>query len=482
MAKVSEKLTKRLLIVPLWVAVFTLQSTSVSAQSSIAPCPRALSIDLAAITAEAVCLTQRYIQIDTTNPPGNEAAAADFLEAFLKDEGIPSKRFEGTPGRANVYARLRGDGSKKALMLVHHMDVVPAIASAWTEPPFAGVVRDGHLWGRGSLDNKGPGIMEVLSFVLLKRLGLQLARDVVLLAVADEEQGGGKGARFIAEHHFDKIADVEFALNEGGVMLQLGENKFRYGVEFAQKAPLWLEIVADGVQGHGSRPSPAAATHTLIRALARLEQFEFPIVVTDAVQTVFFARAASMQPAEQEIYQDLRGALKKEEFRNEFMSNPNNARMVRNTLAITTLTGSAKENILPARASAVLDLRLLPAQSPETVIAELERIIDDPAITTRTILSSTSHAASIETELFHAIGTLVARYDPGAHVVPNFISGFTDCNVFRAKGITCYGFMPIRFSPANFHLLHGRDERIDTVELGRATLLLHELVRDMVSD
>ncbi len=479
MPNVYKRLTNRLLYLPLWATMAVFYTTNVSAQSH---CPRALSLDLAAITAEAVCLAQRYIQIDTTNPPGNETAAVDFLAAFLAQEGIPITRLEAEPGRANLYARLRGDGSKKAMMLVHHMDVVPADADVWTEPPFAGLVRDGYLWGRGSIDNKGPGIMEVLSFVLLKRLEIPLKRDVVLLAVADEEQGGGKGARFIAEKHFEMIADVEFALNEGGVMLELGENKIRYGVEFAQKAPLWLEISAQGVQMHGSRPSPAAATHTLIRALAKLEQFKFPIVVTDAVQTVFSARAAAMPPAARAPYQNLLKALDDEKFRDEFMGNANNARLVRNTLAITTLAGSAKENILPARATAVLDLRLLPGQSPDDVIDELKRAIDDPAINIRPILSSKSYAAPIDTELFRAIGELVGRYDPGAQVVPNFISGFTDCNIFRAKGITCYGFMPMRFPLTDFHFVHGRDERFSTTELGRGALLLHELVRDMVSD
>ena len=466
----------------IWVTIAVLQAASINVDAAPEPCPRALQIVPSEITAEAVCLAQQYIKIDTTNPPGNEAAAADFLEAFLNNEGISTTRFEGAPGRANVYARLRGDGSKKALMLVHHMDVVPANPDEWSEPPFAGIVRDGYLWGRGSLDNKGPGIMEVLSFVLLKRLDIPLKRDVVLLAVADEEQGGGKGARFMAEHHCDLMADVEFALNEGGVMLEVSENQFRYGVEFAQKAPLWLEITAEGPQGQASSPSPAAATHALIGALARLERFEFPIVVADAVQTVFAARAASMPSAARTPYLNLRKALGDAEFLDKFMGDPNNARMVRNTLAITILTGSPKENVLPSKASAVVDIRLLPGQSPDAVIDELKQTIDDPAISIRTILSSTSHAASIDTELFRAIDALVARQDPGAKVVPSFISGFTDCNVFREKGITCYGFMPMRFALADFHRFHGRDERLSTADLGLGTLLLHELVSDMVSD
>ncbi len=449
------------------------------ASTAAADCPRAMSIEQAAIQAEAVCLVRQYVQIDTTNPPGNELAAARFLAAFLQREGIEATLFEAAPGRANLYARLHGDGSRKALMLVHHMDVVPANPEEWTAPPFASQVRDGYVWGRGTLDNKGPGIMELLSFVMLKRLGVPLARDVVLLAVADEEQGGGKGARYMMAEHFDVLRDVEFALNEGGAMLRLDDGHMLYAVEFAQKVPLWLKITATGPAGHASMPKPEAATHRLVRALSRLEQFEFPLTVVPAVQLVFDQRAETLAPAKRAAYRELAKSLTQPAFRAEFIKDPHNAVMVRNSLAITMLTGSAKENVYPAEASAVVDLRLLPGQDPQAVVAQLERVMHEPEVRVEPLLSSTAHSSPLDTVLFKAITALIKRHDAGAQVTPNFIAGFTDCNTFRAKGITCYGFMPMRLPMAETERVHGRDERIAIDDLAQATVLLHELVRDV---
>jgi acetylornithine deacetylase/succinyl-diaminopimelate desuccinylase-like protein len=433
----------------------------------------------ASIQAEAVCLVRQYVQIDTTNPPGNELAAARFLAAFLQREGIESQIFESAPGRANLYARLKGDGSRKAFMLVHHMDVVPATAEEWSMPPFAGALRAGYVWGRGTLDNKGPGIMELLSFALLKRLQVPLARDVVLLAVADEEQGGGLGARYLMAAHFPLLRDVEFALNEGGAMLQSADGHLLYAVEFAQKVPLWLKVIATGPAGHASLPKPEAATHRLVRALARLEQFEFPLVVVPEVQRVFDQRAEALPSNQRAAYRDLANSLTQPAFRDEFLRDPRHAAMVRNSLAITMLTGSTKENVYPAEASAVLDLRLLPGQEPLAVVAELARVMQDPAVRIETLLSSTAHSSPLDTVLFNAITTVIQRHAAGAEITPNFIAGFTDCNTFRAKGITCYGFMPMRLPLAEIERVHGRDERISISELTNATRLLQELVREV---
>ena len=471
-----------------WAAVLAALLLSAAAPAAklattahdLAPaCPRAMSMAPAALAAEAVCLLQQYIQIDTTNPPGNELLSARFLAAVLAREGIEATLFESAPGRANLYARLHGDGSRKALMLVHHMDVVPAAAAEWSVPPFGAQLRDGYVWGRGTLDNKGPGIMEVLAFVMLKRLKVPLARDVVLLAVADEEQGGGKGARYMMAEHFDLFADVEFALNEGGAMLKFDDGHMLYAVEFAQKVPLWLKITASGPAGHASLPKPDAATHRLVRALARLEQFVFPVVVVPEVQQVFTQRAAGMPADRRAPYLDLSKSLAEPVFRAEFLKDPHNAAMVRNTLAITMLTGSSKENVYPAQASAVLDLRLLPGQDPQAVIAEIERVMQEPAVQVEALLSSTAHASPLGTELYRAIEALIQRHDAGAQVTANFIGGFTDCNTFRARGITCYGFMPMRLPMAETERVHGRDERILADDLVNATALLQELVRDV---
>lgn len=463
------------------IAISAAASTRAETPLPAPECPRALSLDPAALQTEALCLVRLYVQIDTTNPPGNELATARFLAAFLQREGIDSQVFEAAPGRANLYARLQGDGSRKALMLVHHMDVVPAVPEEWTAPPFGGVVRDGYVWGRGTLDNKGPGIMELLSFVMLKRLKVPLARDVVLLAVADEEEGGGKGARFMVAEHFEVLKDVEFALNEGGAMIELDPTHLRYSIEFAQKVPLWLKLTASGPAGHASIPKTDAATHRLVRALARLEQFEFPLTVAPEVRTVFDQRAEDMAPAQRTAYQDLTKSLTQPVFRAEFLQDPHNAAMVRNSLAITMLTGSPKENVYPAQASAVLDLRLLPGQVRATVTATVERIMHEPEVRVETLLSSTAHTSPLDTALFDAITRLIKRHDSGAKITPNFIAGFTDCNTFRTKGITCYGFMPQHLPLAEIERVHGRDERLSIADLTQATLLLHELVCDVAA-
>ncbi len=464
----------------LFVAVLLglLWQTAVWAKAPAA-CPRAMHLEAAEIQAEAVCLLRQYVAIDTTNPPGNELATAKFLKAYLKREGIESQIFESAPGRANLYARVRGDGSAKALMLVHHMDVVPASVTDWSVPPFAGLERDGYVWGRGTVDNKGPGLMEVLAVVMVKRLQLPLARDLVLLAVADEEQGGGKGARYMMAEHADLFKDVEFALNEGGLIVQLDAKRRLNALEFAQKVPLWVKLTASGPAGHASAPKPAAATHVLVRALARLEQFQFPITVVPEVQTVFSYRANALPPAEQDAWRHLETSLQDEAFRTKFMADPRNALMVRNSIAITMLTGSTKENVLGSEASAVIDLRLLPGQDPQAVIARLQEVMQEPAVKVEALLSSTAHSSPLDTVLAQAIAKLVEHHEPGAKVTPNFIAGFTDCNTLRAAGIICYGFMPMHLPLPEIERVHGNDERILISDFVEATLQMHELVREV---
>lgn len=461
------------------VALFGLLAQSAVWAKAPAACPRAMHLEAAEIQAEAVCLLRQYVAIDTTNPPGNELATAKFLKAYLKREGIESQIFESAPGRANLYARVRGDGSAKALMLVHHMDVVPASVTDWSVPPFAGLERDGYVWGRGTVDNKGPGLMEVLAVVMVKRLQLPLARDLVLLAVADEEQGGGKGARYMMAEHADLFKDVEFALNEGGLIVQLDAKRRLNALEFAQKVPLWVKLTASGPAGHASAPKPAAATHVLVRALARLEQFQFPITVVPEVQTVFSYRANALPPAEQDAWRHLETSLQDEAFRTKFMADPRNALMVRNSIAITMLTGSTKENVLGSEASAVIDLRLLPGQDPQAVIARLQEVMQEPAVKVESLLSSTAHASPLDTVLAQAIAKLVEHHEPGAKVTPNFIAGFTDCNTLRAAGIICYGFMPMHLPLPEIERVHGNDERILISDFVEATLQMHELVREV---
>lgn len=471
-------------------------------------CPRAMVLDPRLLSAEAACLLHQYVQLDTTNPPGNELRAATFMQAILQREGIESQIIEAVPGRANLVARyssaITSSSSAQptsaqptpaqptsaqptsnpqappkphgAIMLAHHMDVVPADPSEWSVPPFSGEVKDGYLWGRGSIDNKGGGVVQLLSVLMLKRLGIATNRDVVLLAVADEESGGAHGARWLTTHRKDLFDDVEFVLNEGGAVITLPPDKLLYSVEIAQKAPLWLKLTARGQAGHGNRPLPNSATEVLVRALYRLTQFQFPIHVVPEVQSVFAQRAPAMPEPARTHFVDITRALQDPSFRAEFEKDPMDAALVKNTFSITMLQGSDKENVVPGSASAVLDVRLLPGQDPKAITEQLREVMAEPSLEIEPLLSWQAHRSSPDTKMFDAIEALARSQHPGAPVTTSVIGGFTDCNAFRALGLTCYGFIPLQLSLADIHRLHAADERVRLDSLGPAVVSLVQLL------
>ena len=440
-------------------------------------CPRALSLDPPAVSEELTCLLRQYIQIDSTNPPGNELATARFLQQVLARDGIAAEVIESAPGRANLIARVKGRSPGHALMLMHHMDVVTASASEWSVAPFEAKLEGGYVWGRGSLDNKGAGIAEIIASALFQRLGVTHEHDLVLLALADEESGGGVGARFLTEHRKELFEDVEYVLNEGGGMLVLAEGRPPlYTVELAQKAPLWLRVTARGKSGHGSAPRPNSAAAVLVRALARVAAHSFPIEVVPEVQALFAARAMGMPESERAPFMNLKAALDNAAFKARFMSDPHDASLVQNTVAITMLSGSPKENVISEQASAVLDVRLLPGQEPAAVSATLAQVMAEPALSLEPILSWQAHRSPRDTPLFAAIERLARERHPGAPVSGNVIGGFTDCNAFRAIGKTCYGFIPMQIRFDDIERIHGKDERVNVEALTQAVIDLHALV------
>jgi acetylornithine deacetylase/succinyl-diaminopimelate desuccinylase-like protein len=420
-------------------------------------------------------LLQQYVRIDTTNPPGNELATARFLHSVLARDGIESQLFESAPGRANLIARLKGQQPGKAVMLVHHMDVVPASADEWSVPPFAGTLKDGQVWGRGAIDNKGTGVVELMTLLLLQRLGTPPRRDLVLLAVADEESGGAYGARWLTERHPELFTDVEYILNEGGGILELPDGKRLYTVELAQKAPLWLRVTAQGASGHGSAPAPNNAAAVLVRALARVAEHEFPIQVLPEVQALFSARAAALPEAKRQRFQNLQASLQDAAFRKELLSNPHDAALVRTTLAITMLSASNKENVISEKASALLDVRLLPGQDPQAIQAEITRLLGEPSLKLEPVLTWQAHRSPRDTPLFAAIEQLSKQRDAGP-VNTNVIGGFTDCNAFRARGKICYGFLPQIIHLEELELIHGKNERLSVERASQAVIELHSLL------
>jgi acetylornithine deacetylase/succinyl-diaminopimelate desuccinylase-like protein len=431
----------------------------------------------------AVSTLSRYIQIDTTNPPGNELKAAAFLKAILDKEGIEARIIESAPGRANLYARLRGNGSKKAVVLMHHMDVVPAEAKLWKEPPFSGLVKGGEIWGRGSLDNKGGGVIALMTLLALKRQGVALKGDVIFLGTADEEAGGMLGASFLLEKHADLFKDVGVVLNEGGGIRVGDDGRARlYSVGVAEKVPLWLKLTAPGTPGHAASPGDNQAVLKLIAALNRLAAFQSRIKVIPEVQK-FYADSAATAPANRrEQYGDLRKALQDPEFTAEFLKDRSNNARVRNTISITGIKGSDKINVIPPEASAEVDVRLLPGEEPQAFINELRRVLADDSIKIDILLSRTPATSPTNPEALKAIANFAQDRDPGTPILYPMVPGFTDCHFFRAKGIPCLGFTPQRSTPSSEGLVHGVDERMPVERLTAAIRAMYEIVSRLVAE
>jgi len=436
-----------------------------------------------ALEDEAVSLLSRYIQIDTTNPPGNEIKAAQFFKEIFDREGIESRLIESAPGRGNIYARLRGDGSKKAVMLLNHMDVVPADAKLWKEPPFSGAIKDGVIWGRGALDMKGSAILELAAMLALKRQNISLKGDVVFLGTADEEAGGAMGAGYLVDKHPELFKDVGLVLNEGGGIRVGEDGKARvYNVSVAEKTPLWLKLTAGGTPGHGSTPGSNLAVNRLIAALNRVMSYQSPIKVVPEVQRFYADTASAAAPERRSRYLDLRKSLQDPAFRAEFLKDARNSASVRNTVAITGLKGSDKVNVIPAFATAEIDVRLLPGEDPQAFIEQLRKLIADPSIKIEVLLSFPAATSPPHPEAMRVIADLAKMRDGGAPVVAPLVRGFTDCHFFRERKIPCLGFMPHRSGPGSEGLVHGINERLSVDSLKFGIRAMYEVVRKLAAE
>lgn len=441
-------------------------------------CPAA-DIDWTKARAEAVQLLQELIRIDTTNPPGNERAAALHLQRLLESDGIETRVLEVAPGRANLYARIKGDGSRRPLILLSHTDVVTAETQRWTIPPFSGEMRDGFIYGRGAIDMKGTATVHVTLMRLLKRLNVSLKRDLILLAVADEE-AGGTGASLIVDKYPELIRDAEFLLNEGDVIYVKNGKTQQYGVDVMEKAALWLKIVAKGPTGHGSIQLAHSSVDRLLDALERLRKWETPIQVSPAVAESYRMRASQQtDPVLRNAYGDLDKALKNPALRKKLLTDSTLNAEVRNTFTITGLQGSDKVNVIPGLAWAQIDARLLPGEIPAGFIASLRRVLNDPELEIEILESSTPTGSSAGTALMHAIRKVAARHDPGVPVIPTMLTSSTDSAKFRTLGITAYGFEPFKLDDEELNRSHGDDERVSVENLGFALRFLYEVILEL---
>jgi len=433
---------------------------------------------LAALVAEAPRLLSRYVRIDTSNPPGNESEGAHLLSELLESEHISTQIFESAPGRSNVYARLKGNGSKRPLILLSHIDVVPADESLWSSPPFLGRRRDGFLYGRGALDAKAVGITDLLTMVAVKRLGWKLDRDLIFVATADEETGGKSGAGWMVKNHPELFRDAEFLLNEGGWIVQEKDKPLVYKLDVAEKGPCWFRVVADGKPGHGSRPPVHTATTRLIEALHKLDTWERPYEVGPIVAG-YYAAYAAFDPERARQFRQLKRSLGDKEFYEWFVSDPGASALIHDTIAPNVLIGSKKTNIIPARAVAEVDSRLLPGHDCRAFLDQVRARIDSDDVKVKPMVSFPSSESPLDNVLTRAIEALASAESTPAVVLPSLLSGFTDSHYFRELGIASYGFVPIVVTPEEKETIHAPDERVRVEELSKGVRRMVGLVEEL---
>ena len=443
-----------------------------------------MEADWQAFESETVARLQTLIRFDTTNPPGNELALAQYLAKTLEDEGIETTLLVPVEGRAAVIARIRGNGARRPVMLMAHMDVVGVERDKWSCDPFEGVIRDGYLYGRGAIDDKGMLAANLMTILLIKRLlvdnGVVLERDVVFLATSDEETGGEFGIKWVVRKHLDLI-DVEFALNEGGRTRVIAGGKRYLAIQTAEKIPHLVTITARGPAGHAAIPLEGNAVFRLGRALARLSDYREPVELTVITQR-FFGELSRIWPVDEQrqAMADLVSDDKAASARGaEVLSRvPVFNAVMRNGISATKLAGGVAGNVIPADASAVLNIRTLPGHSIEAIVDSLIACIDDPDVEV-TIASRGDEAPASDPDspMFKAIAAAARELDPDMAVVPYLSTGSTDSAQLRRAGIDSCGILPFPMEQSDEERMHGHDERVPVESLHFGVRLIYEAIR-----
>lgn len=436
-------------------------------------------IDWTTVNAEALGHFVSYLQIDTSNPPGNEAPAARWLGAILEEAGIEVEYVGIQPEREAVFGWLRGSGEKRAMMLCNHTDVVPVEEAYWTKPAFEGLIEDGRVYGRGAVDMKGCGIMHLMTMLLLKRQidagEISLTRDLVFAGVPDEEAGSVWGMQWLCENRPD-LVDVEFELSEGGsgATQIMGKEASIFGVATNEKDICWLKLTSIGTPGHGSRPHYDNSAVHLVNALSKLAAWERPVQVTPETRVWLDRLIAEghIPPVKDDAALE---ALVKD--------HPGTHAMFINTLNLTMINSGIKANVIPAKSEATIDCRLVPGQDREEWRQQVIGVIDDDRIAVEFSDWGQDQPVAVDwdTELYRTIETVVTEAVEGATVVPTTCVGGTDNRFLRQQGIPAYGFIPVLLSPEEAAGFHGNDEFLTVENLNMGVELTYEIVRRMTT-
>lgn len=416
--------------------------------------------DWKVIDQHAVDFLQRYVRIETINPPADTRASSALIKNELEAAGFTVKLYSSGPkGQTNLITRLPGrDRSKKPLLLLNHQDVVPVDRTAWSVDPFTAVIKDGWIWGRGTLDMKGIGTMQISALIALKNSGFVPARDIVMLSSSDEETNGVYGIRWMLANHFDEI-DAEYVIDEGGTASRdlLSKGKLIFGIAVGEKQVLWLKLRAKGTAAHGSQPIPDNANMILLEAIHKAM----------AIQPT-----TKPNPVLDQMQQNI-GTMAQNKFTSAIRGN---------TMSLTTLRAGVgdppKANVIPSTSEATLDCRLLPGVNAEEFLSDIKARINDSRVTVERLSSSADPGMSkSDTPLFAAISAAARKYNPEAIVTPMLIPYGTDSVNARSRGMIAYGLNPMVLDAATMATMHSDEERIPIGEFLKGIRIFYDVLR-----
>lgn len=436
-----------------------------AAAFSAAQAQQSYLIDWNEVGEESIRHLVDLVQIDTTNPPGQETLVVDYLRATLGEEGIASEVYALEPDRANLVARIRGNGSKRPILIMGHTDVVGVQADKWYADPFSGMRKDGFIYGRGTLDDKDNLAAGLMVIKLLQRYDVQLDRDIILLAEAGEEGTPEVGINFMVERHFDAI-DAEYCLAEGGQNIIQDDQVKQVGIQTTEKMPRRVTLVARGTPGHGSRPTNENAVAILANAVAKAGAWQTEVRLNDTTRTYFRRLAEISAPEDAQRYLNVENEELSDEIQQHFLETfPYHYSVSRTSVVPTVMDAGFRRNVIPSEASAILDIRMLPDENVEDFYAQLAAVIDDPRveIVPERIYRPAAPVSDIDNEMFQTLEKVALRMYPDATVLPMMATGATDMAQVRAKGMQAYGIGPARsIEEINSGFgAHGDNERIE---------------------
>ena len=424
--------------------------------------------------SEAGDFLLQLIKINTSNPPGNETQAAQYIKSVLDKYGIPSEIFESAAGRGNIVARLKGSGKARPLLLMAHLDVVGVEREKWTVDPFVGVIKNGYLYGRGASDDKAMVAANLAVFLQLHRDRVPLDRDIIFLAEAGEEGTPKYGIEYMIENHWEKI-DCEFALNEGGA-IHIKDGAVNYvAIATTEKVPRGLIVTARGTSGHGSIPRPDNPIVHISEAVAKLGTWQTPMRLNDTTRVYFQKLAQIADPELKSLLENLNSSETQTVMRQKYWTEYSK---LRTSIVPTIIKGGFRTNVIPGDAQATLDVRALPDENIPGLIEEMEKLVNDPAIEIKRTLGNerpASPPSRLDTALYRAMEATAKKMFPNAITMPDMLTGATDSSQLRAKGVQAYGISTPK-TDEDSRRVHGNDERTSVEGLNTFTQYLHDVL------